>query len=210
MSIVDQAGTENSTPPPRRVRKSRTLTAEPDLREMLGEHGDLLSQARALIEAQGQSLNEMRDIIKNFQENGITIQTPEGAFTLTQGAVAKEEAAPALQDQYVVPGTFMDFIEIHAALAKSFRDRRPLLASGVQARYSDHAEPVLMIMRKGQFGTNDEMFNTALTLRIHDDEPYVDGDYMNFGKTVNMSSEQVSRCVSTILNAIRQEENPDG
>lgn len=214
MGIVEHAGTDPAAgDASRRPRRTRTIPAPADLMGVLSEQSDILLQAKEIIEAQGASLAEMRDIIKNFQDNGITVQTPEGSFTISQAPAPKVEepksAEELAKDQYVVQGVFMDFIEIHSSLSKSFRDRRPQLASGVQARYSDHAEPTLMIMRKGQFGTNDQMYNTALTLRIHDDEPYISGDYMDYGRTVSMSDEQVKRCISTILAEIRREEGAD-
>lgn len=212
MSIVESAGADPAdTETTRRPRRTRTTPVPSDLVGMLSEQGEILLQAKEIIEAQGASLAEMHEIIKNFQTNGVTIQTPEGSFTITQAPPPKVEtpisAEELAKDQYVVRTVFMDFIEIHGALAKSFRDRRPLLGSGVQARYSDQAELTLMIMRKGQFGTNDQMYNTALTLKIHDDEPYIAGDYMDYGRTVNMSDDQIKRCVTTILEEIRREES---
>lgn len=209
MSLTHQPDTDSNEAVARRTRKTRTSVPPTEVLDALHAQSDLLAQARALIEAQGQSLAEINTLVKSFQDSGIAIQTPEGVITLCPGKSAKPAdvtSEPELAtDQYLVHSVFMDFLEIHSALAKSFRDRRPMLGSAVQARYSDNAEPVLMIMRKGEFGTNNQMYNTALTLRIHDDEPYIDGDYMDFGKTVSMSEEQVKRCVSTILDALRKE-----
>jgi hypothetical protein len=204
MSITEPAVTTTDKSPAIRPRKSRAAGASSDL-------FDIATRQIELIEAHGKSLSDMHDIIKNFQDNGITVQTPEGTITIRQAPPVKVEepktAEELAADTYLVRTVFMDFIEIHAALAKSFRDRRPLVGSGVQARYNDNAEPTLMIMRKGEYGTNDQMYNTVLTLKIHDDEPFIDGDYMDFGRTVSMSEDQVKRCVSTILTAIRQEES---
>lgn len=193
----------------RRPRKA-TVTKE-DIRTLLSEHGAFLAKNSKTLEDQAAALAGMLAIIHNFQTNGITVQTPDGTITIAQAPapVVEEPKSPEelAADTYLVRGVFMDFIEIHAALSKSFRDRRPLLASAVQARYSDQAEPSLMIMRKGTFGTNEQMFNTALTLMIHDDEPYIAGDYTDFGRTVNMSDDQVKRCVAAILEGIRAETN---
>jgi hypothetical protein len=178
----------------------------------MAQQAQVLADAKSLVEQQAAALGEMHALIKGFSDNGIQIQTPDGTIAInlaTGTGVLKEEAAetkPELDgDDYLVQGVFMDFIEIHGALNKAGRDRRPLFGNVVQARYSDHSEPEIHICRKGLFGTSENMFNTILTLRIHDNDPYIDGAYTDFGKTVSLSADQVKRIVGEIHKAMREE-----
>lgn len=179
--------------------------------ETLVQQGQLLAEATRVMGEQGQALNELRDLIKHFHDNGITVTTPEGniSINLTEGTASNGEAEVGERklsgDEYIVNLAFMDFIEAYAALNKGFRDKRPYLSNSVQARYNDDAEPMLVIMQRGSYGTGDHMRDTILTMKIHDNEPYLAGEYMDFGKPIAMSDPQVKRCMDAIIVALRDE-----
>jgi hypothetical protein len=171
----------------------------------------MLAQGRLLAQAT-QTIDLMHAMFKSFADNGIQITTPDGPIITinlasgTGSVVEKSDTKPELgNDEYLVESIFMDFIEVHGALSKAGRDRRPLLSDAVHARYSDHSEPELHIRRKGTFGTSESMYNAILTLRIHDNDPYIDGSYTDYGKTVRMSPDQVKRIIDALVAAKREE-----
>jgi hypothetical protein len=145
-------------------------------------------------------------------EDGIKITTPEGTVKVAldgtvelSGDLAQQTTPSTVEEEtsYRVHAMFMDFIEVHAALAKGYIDRRPLLQGEVRANYSDNAEPQLVIQRRGTYGTNPNMYNPILRLCIHDEEPYIAGEYLDGGTLYTMSDDQTDRAVKAILEAVR-------
>lgn len=180
---------------------------------------DQLATQSQLITLQTQLLSEnstqLAAIMKGVTCIAAGISPNTGNDVAVIAAQAAEEAPVApmaelspvldleeMENDIIVTNAFLDFIEVHSAMCKSVINHRPLL-SNIRCAYSDRAEMQIMLNRGGTYGADEYMRKPILTLRIHDDYPFIEGEYMNNNERVLMTEEEVDRVVDALLGAVR-------
>lgn len=112
-------------------------------------------------------------------------------------------------DELIVSDLEMDFLEVHAVIAKSVIDKRPVMM-GVRSGYTNDYEPQLQINdRDGKYGIDHHMRTVTLVLTIRSEEVQVDGHYWDTsagvgGRDVPLTREQIDRILRGLVEIGRK------
>jgi len=171
------------------------------LREKLAQQNEIMETSEDRLISVQEKVDGIHAMLSQamLEIPGTSLASPGAALELGEQVNAMEDS----KDDIIVTNAFLDFIEVHASMCKSVIERRPLL-SNIRAAYSAKNEMQLMINRGGTYGTGESMRNPILTLRIHDEYPFIEGEYMEMGKTIPMSEEQVDRVAQELVVAVRK------